>query len=210
MVSPVSHLGGLVPVLAGMALAARLQGRRRVALTWVGEGATSTGEFHEGMCFAAARSCPLVVIIENNGYAYTTPSQKQSAIRSFAQRARAYGVPAESVDGNDVEAVHAATSRAVERARDGAGPSLIEARTFRMSGHAQHDDQRYVPRELLEHWSRRDPVARLESRLDEADLRLIDEEIGREVDAAAERALAARQPDPDSVTSGVYGEPPGR
>jgi TPP-dependent pyruvate/acetoin dehydrogenase alpha subunit len=209
MVSPVSHLGSLVPVLAGMGLAARMQGRPLVALTYVGDGATSTGEFHEGMSFAAAQNAPLVVMIENNGYAYTTPTELQTAVTSLALRAKAYGVPARTIDGNDVVAVHAATEQAVQQARTGEGPVLIEAVTFRMAGHAQHDDQRYVPTELLQRWAERDPLDRLVRQLVAEDsgladrLESIDRDLSRQVDEAAELALAALPPEPDSVTGGV-------
>jgi TPP-dependent pyruvate/acetoin dehydrogenase alpha subunit len=157
-IGPISHLGTLVPVMAGMALAGRMQGKSMVTLTWVGDGATSTGDFHEGMNFAAVTRAALVVVVENNGYAYSTPVSRQTAVAHLADKAAAYGIPGEQVDGNDLLAVWDITRRAVARARDGQGPTLIEAKTFRMVGHAEHDDAGYVPKELFEHWKARDPL----------------------------------------------------
>ena len=147
LVAPISMLGALIPVMAGVALAGRMQGRDLVALTYIGDGGTSTGDFHEGLNLAAVLGVPLVVIAEHNGYAYSTPTSRQMRIQDIAARAAAYGIPGEIVDGNDVLAVHAVTKRAVERARAGGGPTLIESKTFRMKGHAEHDDAGYVPPE---------------------------------------------------------------
>jgi TPP-dependent pyruvate/acetoin dehydrogenase alpha subunit len=210
MVSPISMLGALVPVMAGIALGARLLGKRTVAMTYIGDGATSTGAFHEGINFAAVQNLPLVVIVENNGWAYSTPVSKQTRARNLADKAAGYGIPGEVVDGNDVEAVYEVTSRAVARAREDGGPTLIEAKTYRMKGHAEHDPQAYVPRVELEEWSRRDPLARysrrlLESGLANADeLARIDAAVARQLDedvAAAERAAL---PDGAEALDGVY------
>jgi len=212
MVSPISQLGPLISVLAGMALAARLQGRPTVALTYSGDGATATGEFHEGMCFAAAQRVPLVVFIENNGYAYSTPTAKETAVTRLAVKAKAYGIPAMTIDGNDVEAVYAATWQAVERARTGGGPTLIEAVTFRMKGHAQHDDQHYVAQTMLDQWAAKDPIARTEARLrefgvlDDRSLGNLRAALAADVDAAAERAIAAPPPAPETVSDDVYAD----
>lgn len=165
VVAPISMLGELVPVLAGVALAAKLRREKRVALTYVGDGATSTGPFHEGLNFAAVQKLPLVVIAENNGWAYSTPVERQMAIRDIAERARGYGIPASIVDGNDILEVHKVTRTAAERARRGEGPTLIEAKTMRMKGHAEHDDARYVPKEVLEEWKKKDPILRYEKYL---------------------------------------------
>jgi len=171
VVSSISMLGALVPVMAGVALAARLRGRSTVAMTYIGDGGTSTGPFHEGLNFAAVQKLPLVVVAENNGWAYSTPFRKQTAARNLADRAVAYGMPAETVDGNDVLAVYAAARAAVERARRGEGPTLLEARTYRMKGHAEHDGQAYVPREELEEWAQRAGASgRTLARLFEQDL----------------------------------------
>lgn len=160
VLGPISMLGDLVPVVSGFALGARLRGEARVALTFIGDGGTSTGAFHEGMNFAAVHRLPVVVVAEDNKYAYSTPIARQMAIARIDQRAEAYGIPHEMVDGNDMLAVHEATSRAVARAREGGGPTLIGVDTMRMKGHAEHDDMRYVPAALLEEWRARDPIAR--------------------------------------------------
>jgi len=154
VVAPISMLGEMVPVLAGVALAAKLRGEKRVALNYVGDGTTSAGPVHEGMNFAAVQRLPLVIIAENNGWAYSTPTVKQMAIHDIALRAKAYGMSAVVVDGNDVLAVYEATRSAVKRAREGHGPTLIEAKTMRMRGHAEHDDARYVPKDVFEEWRR--------------------------------------------------------
>jgi TPP-dependent pyruvate/acetoin dehydrogenase alpha subunit len=165
VVAPISMLGELVPVLAGVALASKLRGEKRVALTYVGDGATSTGPFHEGLNFAAVQKLPLVVIAENNGWAYSTPVERQMAVRDIAERAKGYGIPASIVDGNDILEVYKVTRTAAERARRGEGPTLIEAKTMRMKGHAEHDDARYVPKEVLEEWKKKDPILRYEKYL---------------------------------------------
>ena len=165
VIAPISMLGELVSVLAGVALASKIRKERRVALTYVGDGATSTGQFHEGLNFAAVQKLALVVIAENNGWAYSTPVEKQMAIRDIAERGKAYGMASAIVDGNDVLDVYETTRTAVERARRGGGPTLIEAKTMRMKGHAEHDDARYVPKELVEKWRKRDPILRYEKYL---------------------------------------------
>ena len=165
VIAPISMLGELVPVLAGVALASKIRKENRVALTYVGDGATSTGQFHEALNFASVLRLGLVVIVENNGWAYSTPTEKQAAVCDLAERAKAYGMPSAIVDGNDVLAVVEATRLAADRARQGGGPTFIEAKTMRMKGHAEHDDARYVPKGLLEEWRKRDPVLRYESLL---------------------------------------------
>src|SRR5579875_514757 len=161
VLAPISMLGATIPLCAGIGLAAMQKGENRVALAYIGDGGTNTGEFHEGLNFAAALRLPVVVIVEDNGYAYSTPVRQHVAIDSFAVRAQAYGVPAVTVDGNDVIAVYEATRTAVERARDGGGPSLVEVKTFRMRGHAEHDNASYVPPEVVKEWEARDPIDRL-------------------------------------------------
>lgn len=164
-IGTISPLGTLVAVMNGVVLAARMQGRKTVGMVYIGDGATSTGMFHEAANFAAVQSLPLVIVGESNGYAYSTPTTKQMRIANLADRAKAYGMPGEIVDGNDVEAVFYAARRAVNRARSGSGPTFIEAKTFRMRGHAAHDNQSYVPKELLEEWRRRDPIENYERKL---------------------------------------------
>lgn len=165
VIAPISMLGELVPVLAGVALASKIRKQRRVALTYVGDGATSTTPFHEGLNFAAVHKLPLVIVAENNGWAYSTPVTKQMAVPEIAGRGKAYGIPGVAVDGNDVLAVYEAAREAVLRAREGTGPTLIEAKTMRMKGHAEHDSAAYVPREVLEAWQKRDPLLCYEKHL---------------------------------------------
>lgn len=162
VISPISMLGELVPLLAGVGLAAKIRREKRVGLTYVGDGATSTTPFHEGLNFAAVLKLPLIVIAENNGWAYSTPVEKQMANTHIVERAKAYGIAGAAVDGNNVIEVYEATSEAVERARQGRGATLIEARTMRMKGHAEHDDARYVPKEMIERWRERDPILNYE------------------------------------------------
>jgi TPP-dependent pyruvate/acetoin dehydrogenase alpha subunit len=209
-VAPISMLGSLIPVMVGVALAGRMQGKDLVALTHIGDGGTSTGDFHEGLNFAAVLNVPLILIAENNGYAYSTPVSKQMRVKSIVVRAAAYGIAGEVVDGNDVLAVYEVTKRAADRARSGGGPTLIEAKTFRMRGHAEHDDAGYVPPGMYEEWKSKDPIDRFERHLlshglaTEEELRqivtTIDEELNREVDAA----LASPFPPPERAFEGVY------
>ncbi len=210
LVSPISMLGALVAVMAGVALGARLQKKKIVALTYIGDGGMSTGAFHEGFNFAAVQKLPLILIAENNGWAYSTPLKKQTAARCLADKARAYGVPGVSVDGNDVLAVHEATRRAAYRAREGQGPTLIECVTYRMKGHAEHDSQAYVPKEELEDWKRRDPIERyirvlLESGVASAeDLAGVDRSVAEELDRDVEFADTSPFPSPGTALGNVY------
>jgi pyruvate dehydrogenase E1 component alpha subunit/2-oxoisovalerate dehydrogenase E1 component alpha subunit len=210
VVPAIAMLGELVPVMAGVALGARMQGKNLVAMTYIGDGGTSTGPFHEGLNLAAVQKLPLIVIVENNGWAYSTPVRKQTAARNLADRAVAYGMPSETIDGNDVLAVYAATRRAVERARSGGGPTLIEARTYRMKGHAEHDGQAYVPRAELEEWNGRDPIERYRSALiasglmDEQGLEAMDAELHEAVARESELALSAPSPLPEDALKDVY------
>ncbi len=187
VIAPVSVLGDLVSVLAGVALAAKLRKEKRVALTYVGDGATSTGAFHEGANLAAVQKLPLILIAENNAWAYSTPITKQMAIRGLAKRAEAYGIPATVVDGNDVLKVFAATRAAAERARQGGGPAFIECMTMRMKGHAEHDDASYVPRETLEKWKKKDPILGYEKYLFEE--KLMTEKEKADLDARVEKEI---------------------
>jgi TPP-dependent pyruvate/acetoin dehydrogenase alpha subunit len=213
LVGPISHLGTLVPVMAGTALAARLRGETRCALTYVGDGATSTGYFHEGLNLAAVLRLPFILVVEQNGYAYSTTTDKQFRVDSIAERGPAYGVAAESVDGTDVLAVYDATRRAVERGRAGEGATLLECRCMRMKGHAQHDDQRYVPKGVLAAWAKRDPLDRFERFLvgeghaTAQDLKATAESIAPMLDAAADEAQKRPGPPVEETLRGVYSEP---
>jgi TPP-dependent pyruvate/acetoin dehydrogenase alpha subunit len=212
LVSPISMLGALVPVMAGVAFAAKYEGKSYVALTYIGDGGTSTGDFHEGMNLAAVLEVPLVVIAEHNGYAYSTPTARQMKIKDLAMRAAAYGIPAKIVDGNDVLAVYEATRAAVAKARGGGGPQMLEVKTFRMKGHAEHDDAGYVPRELFEQWKAKDPIDRFERHLlgeslaTQPELDAVTAEIQRQIDADVDFALASPFPSPESAEGGVYEE----
>jgi TPP-dependent pyruvate/acetoin dehydrogenase alpha subunit len=209
-IGQISMLGDMIPVMAGIALAGRMQKRNLVGLAFIGDGASSTGAFYEGMNFATVQRLPLVVILENNGYAYSTPTSKQSAVRSLADKAHAFGCASETVDGNDVLATYAAARRAVERARAGGGVTLIEAKTFRMKGHAEHDNQSYVPQSLIEEWSAKDPVVRFEKTLVDAGIATTAEfemnqsRAKREVDAATDEAERSPMPNPEEAALGLF------
>ena len=209
-IGQISMLGDMIPVMAGIALAGRMQKRNLVGMAFIGDGASSTGAFYEGMNFATVQRLPLVVILENNGYAYSTPTAKQSAVRSLADKAHAFGCASETVDGNDVLATYAAARRAVERARAGGGVTLIEVKTFRLKGHAEHDNQSYVPQSLIEEWSAKDPVVRFEKALVEAgiattaDFEAIQSRAKREVDAATDEAERSPMPNPEEAALGLF------
>lgn len=214
LVAPISMLGALIPVMAGIALASKLRGEDRVTLTYIGDGGASTGDFHEGLNLAAVWKLPMILICENNGYAYSTPTSMQMANTRMVDRAKAYGIHGERIDGNDVIAVVHAVRRAVRRARSGDGPTLIEAMTFRMRGHAEHDDAGYVPGELFELWKERDPIERLADYLRANDL-ATDEELEavvapmkKQIDADTDAALASPMPRVDIASGGVFSEDP--
>ncbi|HET9480886.1 MAG TPA: thiamine pyrophosphate-dependent dehydrogenase E1 component subunit alpha [Candidatus Polarisedimenticolia bacterium] len=213
MVSTISPLGGLVSVMAGVAMAFRMRGEDRVALTYSGDGQTSTGAWHEGVNFAAVQQAPFVLIVENNGWAYSTPVSRQCLLENLSDRAAAYGIPGVTVDGNDVVAVYEATKQAVVRARAGDGPTLIEAKTFRRLGHSEHDDPRkYVPAGMFAEWEKKDPIERHERLLLEAglirreEIEQMDRRIEAELDEAQAWAEACPPPDPATLMQGVYAE----
>ncbi len=211
----ISHLGDMVAVMAGITLTFKMRGEQRVGLVYVGDGATSTGTFHEGLNFAAVQRCPLVVIGEYNYWAYSTPPSKQFAVKDLAEKAQGYGIPAVIVDGNDVVAVYEATKYAVGRARAGKGVHFIEVKTYRRKGHAEHDDQSYVPKDEVERWATsNDPVDRYVQRLlthewvDEQDLKDIDAATRDEVDQATDACLNDPLPEPATALEQVYLDPP--
>jgi pyruvate dehydrogenase E1 component alpha subunit len=206
-VGMVSMLPDMMLVAAGMAMAFRMRGERRCALSWCGDGATSRGDWHEAMNWAGVQRLPVVFVLENNQYAYSTPLYQQFAVDPV-QRAAGYGFPGVSVDGNDVEAVFEATREARERALGGGGPTLIEALTMRMHGHAAHDDMRYVPEELVREWRTRDPIEREERRLADlgVDLTAVRAGVQAEIEAGVTEALAMPMPDPATATEGVFCE----
>lgn len=206
----ISHLPQTVPVALGVAMSFRYRQEPRVAMTYIGEGSASAGLFHEVMNMAALYNAPFVLIVENNQYAYSTPLDQQTKVSDIAARAAGYGVPGHIVDGNDVEAVYCVTKAAVEQARAGGGPTLIEAKTMRMMGHAIHDGAEYVPRQLLAEWEKRNPVTNFEAKLlaaglvDQAEIDEIKHRCEVEVTDAVEFAEASPFPDPQTILDGVY------
>ena len=214
-IGQISPLGDMVPVMAGVTMTFKMRREDRVGLVYVGDGATSTGAFHEGINFAAVQKLPLVVIIENNGYAYSTPTHKQTAAKQFVDKAIGYGVYGEQVDGNDVLAVYDCTKRAVDRARGGEGVSLLEFMTFRRKGHAEHDNQSYMPEGEIEMWAaENDPIDRFvrvlidREKVGQDVIDAIDARIIAEVDAATDIAEASPFPEPLDALRGVYADPP--
>jgi len=213
-IGQISPLGDMVPVMAGVTLSFKMRGEARVGLVYVGDGATSTGAFHEGINFAAVQRCPLVVVVENNGYAYSTPTRKQTLAAQFVDKALGYGIASEQADGNDVAATYAATKRAVDRARRGEGVTLVELITYRRKGHAEHDNQSYVPAGEIERWEREnDPITRYLARLlDEGvkseALEGIDARVAREIDEATDIAERSSVPEALDALVGVYADPP--
>lgn len=213
LIGPISHLGTLIPVMVGAVMASRMRGGNRCSLTYIGDGGTSTGYFHEGFNLAAVLKLPFILVVENNGYAYSTTTDRQFAVGSIAERGPAYGAAAETVDGTDVLAVYEATRRAVDRGRRGEGATLLECRCLRMKGHAQHDDMRYVPKALLDAWAKRDPIDRFERFLvregvaTAEELRAVADGIGPLLDVAADQAERCPPPAPEETLRGVYNEP---
>ena len=165
VVGMISHLAAMLPVADGLGLAAQLRGEDAVALAFTGEGATREGDFHEALSLAAVWSLPVVFVVENNGYGLSTPTADAVPVEDIASAAAGYGMPGETVDGNDIESVIASTKRAVARARAGEGPTLLEMKTFRVRGHEEASGTRYVPDDLIEHWAARDPVDQYRARL---------------------------------------------
>src|SRR5437868_11879488 len=210
IVSPISMLGDLIPMMTGVAMAGRYLGQKIVAMTWIGDGGSSTGVFHEGLNFAAVQKAPFVLVLENNQWAYSTPVKRQVPIDNLADRAKAYGIASYVVDGNDVVAVYTAAKEAVDRARNGDGPVLMEVKTFRRLGHAQHDPAEYVPKDMRAYWEARDPILLYEKFL--ASEKILDakgkEEIEDKIDVLLqkERDFAENSPMPPAefAAEGVY------
>jgi pyruvate dehydrogenase E1 component alpha subunit len=204
-VGMVSMLPDMALVACGLGLAFQMRQEPRVAMTWFGEGSTANGIWHEAMNIAGVRKLPVVFILENNQFAYSTPNDLEFAVDPV-ERAGGYGFPGVRVDGNDVEAVFHAAAAATERARNGGGPTLIEAVTMRMHGHGAHDDMRYVPKEMLEEWAERDPIDRQRKRLEAEgiDVAAIEREVEEEIVAGTEWALAQPMPDPGTAEDGVF------
>jgi TPP-dependent pyruvate/acetoin dehydrogenase alpha subunit len=208
-VGMVSMLPDMMLVAAGLAMAFKLRGERRAALTWFGDGSTSRGDFHEAMNWAGVQRLPVIFVLENNQYAYSTPTESQFAVNPV-ERAAAYGFPGVSVDGNDVEAMFEATRQARERAIAGEGPTMIEAVTMRMHGHAAHDDMKYVPAAQIEEWRRKDPIDRQVRRVEAlgVDVAALRAEVKAEIEAAVQEALEMPMPDGDTATERVFADEP--
>ncbi len=210
ILGPISHLGDMVPVTAGVLLAARMQQKNLVGAAYVGDGAMSTGAFHEGLNFAAVQRLPLIIIAEHNAYAYSTPTAKQTAVEHLAEKAAGYGIPGYIVDGNDVVACYETMRRAVDFARGGGGSVLIETKTYRRKGHAEHDNQRYLPEGELEMWERRDPIDRFHRHLLASGVATIEQlneitvEVERHIDEEVAHVEDAPLPEPEQAAYDVY------
>jgi pyruvate dehydrogenase E1 component alpha subunit len=206
-VGMVSMLPDMMLVATGLAMAFKLRDEKRVAITWFGDGSTSRGDFHEAMNWAGVQKLPVIFVLENNQYAYSTPLDQQFAVDPV-ERAAAYGFPGFKVDGNDPEAMFEATRQARERALAGDGPTLLEAVTMRMHGHAAHDDMKYVPKEQVEEWRKKDPIDRQETRLRELgiDTLAIREAVAAAIEEGTQEALANPMPDPATATDRLFHE----
>jgi TPP-dependent pyruvate/acetoin dehydrogenase alpha subunit len=210
VIGPISLLGDMIPIMAGLGLALKNKGIPNVTMTYIGDGGSSTGAFHEGLNFAAVRKVPLILILENNGYAYSTPVARQANITDFADKARAYGIRGEIVDGNNVLAVYDAVRRARQHCLDGGGPVLIESKTFRRRGHAAHDDASYVSAEIKTEWEKKDPVEAFtryiidNAIIPDSELTGIEANISQEIETALEQALESPYPRPEDARGGVY------
>jgi TPP-dependent pyruvate/acetoin dehydrogenase alpha subunit len=213
VVAPISMLGDLVPVLTGVALGARLQGKNIAVMTYIGDGGQSTGVTYEGLNFAAVQNLGLVLIVENNLWAYSTPANMQFRVEDLAERAIGYGIPGVIVDGTDACQVYDACHEACERARRGDGPTLIEAKMMRMKGHAIHDAADYVPKTMFGYWKKRDPITRFENYLvntkkwlSAAENEKLVDSVEKQLEAERELAVNSPMPTPESAVGGVYCE----
>jgi TPP-dependent pyruvate/acetoin dehydrogenase alpha subunit len=213
LIAMVSHLPAMLPVAVGCALAFRIREENRVAVGWFGEGASARGDTHEAMTFAGTRRLPVVFVCDNNQFAYSTPTHLEYATEHVADRAQSYGFDGVVIDGTDVLAVYREATRAIEKARNDGGPTLLECLTLRMEGHAVHDDAFYVPKEMLERWAAADPIERFRSWLRQ-NAELTDEEeddigsgVKKLLNDALQRAEESPLPDPKELLEGVYATP---
>ncbi len=206
----ISMLGESLPVACGIGLTMKMRKRSTIVLASLGDGAANTGPFHEALNFASVQKLPVVFVIENNGYAYSTPNKTEFAIENLSDRAHAYGIPGETVDGNDVMAVMDAVGRAVEHVRGGKGPALVECKTFRVRGHSEADKADYVPKELLAEWLKKDPLQRFERYLTEQGILTaerkteIEQKVKVVVDDAVRFAEQSPAADPETVADYVF------
>lgn len=210
-IGPISHLGDMIPVMTGILLGGRMKDKNFVGVAYIGDGGMSTGAFHEGLNFAAVQRLPLIVVAEHNRYAYSTPTNLQTAVKDLAEKAAGYGIPAHIVDGNDVVACYEVMKHAADYARRGGGAVLIEAKTYRRKGHAEHDDQRYVAEGEVEWWEKNnDPVDRYEHYLLDCNLATkekleeITVDVVREIDEDCAWAESSPMPDAEQAAYGVY------
>ena len=209
-IGPISHLGDMIPVMTGILLGARFQNKNFVGVAYIGDGGMSTGAFHEGLNFAAVQRLPLIVVAEHNQYAYSTPTSLQTAVKDLAEKAAGYGIPAYIVDGNDVIACYEVTKLAADYARRGNGAVLIEAKTYRRKGHAEHDDQRYVAAGEIDWWEQNnDPLDRfekylLQTGLTQPQLDAITADVVREIDEDCAWAESSPMPDAEQAAYNVF------
>ncbi|HEX7314617.1 MAG TPA: thiamine pyrophosphate-dependent dehydrogenase E1 component subunit alpha [Pyrinomonadaceae bacterium] len=209
-IGPISHLGDMIPVMTGIVLGARMQKLDTVAVAYIGDGGMSTGAFHEGLNFAAVQRLPLIIVAEHNQYAYSTPTSKQTAVANLADKAAGYGLPGYVVDGNDVVACYEVMKRAADFARGGGGAVVVEAKTYRRKGHAEHDDQRYIPTGEIEHWEKRDPLDRFHRHLISkgvAAREQLDEivaDVRREIEEDSAWAESSPMPDAEKAAYNVF------
>ena len=206
----VSHLAAMIPMACGVALASKMRRENAVVMNYIGDGGCNVGEFHDGMNMASVMKLPLVMIIENNQFAYSTPNHKQFAAKQLSDRAFGYGIPGFTIDGTDVELVCETCRKAAERARKGEGPTLIETITMRMHGHSLSDDASYVPKGMVEEWKKKDPVELYEKKLraqnilSESLRNEMHEKIVAEIQAAVDYALAQPHPSGEQAVEGVF------
>jgi TPP-dependent pyruvate/acetoin dehydrogenase alpha subunit len=209
-IGPISHLGDMIPVMTGIVLGARMQQKDTVAVAYIGDGGMSTGAFHEGLNFAAVQKLPLIIVAEHNWYAYSTPTLKQTAVANLAEKAAGYGIPGYVVDGNDVVACYEVMRRAAEFARGGGGAVVIEAKTYRRKGHAEHDDQRYIPEGEIAYWEKRDPLERFQRHLLSAGVATpekLDEivtDVRREIEEDSAWAESSPMPEAEKAAYNVF------
>ena len=200
----------MVPMACGVALASVLRKEKSVVMTYIGDGGSNVGDIHESLAMASVQKLPLILIIENNQFAYSTPVSKQKAMEKYSDRAIGYGIPGFTIDGTDIDEVYSTCKQAVERARNGQGPTLIESVTMRMHGHSAHDGAEYVPKDLLAAWKKKDPVAKIESTLTDKKILTpkkkeeIEKRIASTLDDAIQFAVDSPYPSGEEAIAGVY------
>ena len=206
----ISHLGAMLPVVTGGVMARRRLGRDTIGFAYIGDGGTSTGDFHEAVNFAAVLDVPVLFVVENNQFAYSTSIARQFRCKNLVDRAAGYGIEGVAVDGNDAFELRKLVSELAGKIRKQSRPLLLVCETLRMRGHGEHDDASYIPRDVLAAWAKRDPLALLRARLEQehlatlAELETLDQAVQAEVDTAYQQALGDPVPDAATLTEGVY------